>query len=63
MIPTIGVMIGVYIIARMVDMMADPKRHVFVRTFAVIPAGVALLSIIDLLAAGLNAADQMPFPM
>jgi hypothetical protein len=55
MIPTIGTMIGAYIITRMLDLLSSDKKTI-IKVFGVITILVTLLGIIDLLNSGSRAA-------
>ncbi|POR54542.1 hypothetical protein B0G62_102150 [Paraburkholderia eburnea] len=48
MIPDIGVMIGLYIITRMVALISKPESKTFSRIMAWITIGVTIISVIDL---------------
>lgn len=54
MIPAIGLMIGFYIITRMLELLASDKK-MWVKVFGVITILVTLVSLIDLLSAGSRA--------
>lgn len=49
MIPDIGIMIGAYILTRMVEMVTS-DAHWFARFLAVITIVITLISVVDLLA-------------
>lgn len=51
MIPAIGLMVGFYIITRMLDLLSGDKK-IWVKVFGVITILVTLVSLIDLLNAG-----------
>lgn len=52
MIPTIGVMIGFYIIARMIDLIFNREKAIIVKVFAVIAIIVDILCLVDLISSG-----------
>lgn len=54
MIPAIGLMIGAYIITRMLELLSGDKK-LWVKGFGVITILVTLVSLIDLLNAGSRA--------
>lgn len=56
MIPTIGLMIGAYIIARMVELLSRSDRGPTTKVFAAISIIVALLSMYDLISAGVKSS-------
>lgn len=60
MIPTIGVMVGCYILTRMFEMMAKPQQNTVVKVFAVITVLVVLISIFSLIAGG-SASGTRPY--
>ena len=63
MIPTIGVMIGAYIITRMVELIArtdQPESYAFVRILAVITIAVTVLAIISLYSSSAMISDLLP---
>lgn len=51
MIPAIGLMIGAYVITRMLDILADEKKN-WIKGAAVATILVTLVSVIDILNAG-----------
>lgn len=51
MIPAIGLMIGAYVITRMLDILAGEKKN-WIKGAAVVTILVALISVIDILNAG-----------
>jgi hypothetical protein len=55
MIPTIGTIIGAYIITRMLDLLASDKKTV-IKVFGAITILITLVGIVDLLNAGSRAA-------
>lgn len=52
MIPTIGVMIGCYIVVRMADLICLLDRNRTVKVLAVIAMMVAVISMVDLVKSG-----------
>jgi len=58
MIPAIGVMVGVYIITRMIELISRSDRHVFVKVVSAITILVTIVSIVDLLNAGTRSIPQ-----
>lgn len=52
MIPTIGVMVGFYIVARMIELLSISERHPVAKVFAVIALIVAAICIGDLVTSG-----------
>ena len=52
MIPAIGMMIGAYIVTRMLELMVNPDSKTVVKVFAVITIVVTIISQIDILNAG-----------
>jgi hypothetical protein len=60
MIPTIGVMVGCYILTRMFEIMAKPQQNTIVKVFAVLTVLVVLVSIFSLIAGG-GAPSPRPY--
>lgn len=58
MIQTIGIMIGAYILTRMVEIFMSEKPGVIVRLFA---AGTILVTLIGIAALLLSGARPMPY--
>lgn len=56
MLPAIGVMIGAYIITRMLDLLSSTEKKTWVKIFGVMTILITLVSVIDLL----NAGSRMP---
>ena len=64
MIPTIGVMIGSYIITRMLDLASRRERpHLVVVIAAIITLVTAIGGIVQLIFAGEQAAAQLNLPL
>jgi hypothetical protein len=59
MIPTIGVMIGAYIITKMVAMFCKADANTFTKVLAGITIVVALVSCVDLLNSGFSTSRAM----
>ena len=59
MIPTIGLMIGMYIFARMVELLGLKDRGVVTKIFAVVTMLVALVSMADLLLSGNSTSSGL----
>lgn len=55
MIPALGVMIGAYIITRMLDLLTTDKKTV-IKVFACLTIIVTLFSVVDILNAGSRVA-------
>jgi uncharacterized membrane protein len=60
MIPTIGVMVGCYILTRMFELMAKPQQNNIVKVFSVITVLVVLASIFILIA-GSGTPSPRPY--
>lgn len=60
MIPTIGVMIGFYIIFRMVDAMASKTRGAFVKVCAALVIVTTVVSMVSLLEGSTRASGGIP---
>jgi len=60
MIPTIGIMVGFYIVARLLGMIAERRRPIWVKVAAGIAIAVAMLCMYDLVNAALTPS---PSPM
>ena len=60
MIQTIGLMIGAYVVARMLDLAMTATVHGFVRAFAILTALFELLLIAILLASGSDPSSFRP---
>jgi len=58
MIPTIGIMIGAYIITRMIEIICRSDRNVFVKAVSVVTILVAIVSIVDLVNAGTRGIPE-----
>jgi hypothetical protein len=58
MFPAFGVMIGVYIITRMLDMLSGEKKTV-IKVFACITIVLTLISVVDILNAGSRASAAL----
>ena len=54
MIPTIGLMIGFYIVTRCADIGLRPGQHIVVRLLVVVTLLVAVLGVLDLILRGLG---------
>ncbi|MDR5801171.1 hypothetical protein [Caballeronia sp. LZ001] len=55
MIPDIGLMVGLYIITRMIALISDKAQHTASRLFAAGTILVALICIVDLMSKGGSA--------
>jgi len=56
MIPAIGMMIGAYIITRMLAMMLDKNTHVVARVFAGLTIPFTLLMLVMLIGSGITGS-------
>jgi hypothetical protein len=61
MMPTIGIMIGMYILAGVLEMIANPDLHVMVRIFSGISALVAAMGVADLISGATTQPDTPSF--
>lgn len=59
MIPAIGVMIGMYIITRIFELALKDSTNMFVKILGVVTILVTVLSIYDLLTAGISSAPGL----
>lgn len=60
MIPTIGAMIGFYIIFRMVDAMASKTRRGFVKVCAALVIVTTVVSMVSLFEGSTRASGSLP---
>lgn len=59
MIPAIGLMIGAYIITRMLDLLGAADKRPAIKVFGVLTILVTIVSIVDILNAGSRAASGL----
>ena len=60
MVGTIGLMIGAYILTRMLELDLRKETHVAVKIFAALTFLLALVGMFDLVSSGSKAASSLP---
>lgn len=58
MIPAIGLMVGLYIIVRMIELIGMPDRGRFLKISAGVTILVTIISIVDILSKGSSVAGR-----
>lgn len=64
MIPVLSVIVGMYVIARMLELLADPDVHMALYCWALLTIAVAVIGVVYIIVAAEEAAralEALPF--